>query len=118
MLASSGATAFRCTCEDERAAITFRSGSHGFRIILALPREVEEPLAPRSTGDASKAAQEAARRRWRQLSQLIKAKLEAVAFGIVTFDQEFLAYMLDPLPALALPVTTPGPAAAGSLAHE
>jgi hypothetical protein len=108
MLTGSGASGFRCTCEDGRAAINFRSGGRAFRIVLALPRETVEPLAPSSTGDAPKAAQEAARRRWRQLSVLIQAKLDAVALGIVTFDQEFLAYMLDARDDGPLPATAPG----------
>jgi Lon protease-like protein len=121
MLTGSGATGFRCTCEDGRAAIAFSSGGRRFRIVLALPRAAEEPLQPPSRGQA-RTAQESARQRWRALSQLIRAKLDAVAAGIVTIDQEFLAYGLAPQAEPALPpdpasphasptVPTPGPEA-------
>ena len=36
------------------------------------------------------------RQRWRALNLAIKAKLEAVESGIVTFDQEFLAHIVGP----------------------
>ncbi len=36
------------------------------------------------------------RQRWRALALVIKAKLEAVASGIVTFDEEFYAHMILP----------------------
>lgn len=36
------------------------------------------------------------RRRWRQLALVIRAKLEAVAAGVVEFEQEFLAHFVVP----------------------
>ena len=36
------------------------------------------------------------RRRWRALVLVIKSKLEAVASGIVTFDEEFMAHIVLP----------------------
>lgn len=36
------------------------------------------------------------RRRWRALSLVIKAKLEAVQSGITTFEEEFLAHIILP----------------------
>ena len=47
--------------------------------------------------DAAAAAYEAEiRRRWRALALAIKAKLEAVATGIASFEDEFLAYTVLP----------------------
>lgn len=43
-----------------------------------------------------KAWEGACRRQWRALALVIKAKLEAVQSGIVTFEDEFLAYTLKP----------------------
>lgn len=43
-----------------------------------------------------RAWEQACRQRWRALALVIKAKLEAVASGIVTFEDEFLAYTLKP----------------------
>ena len=44
----------------------------------------------------NKSPEETARRCWHRLALLIRAKLEAVDSGIVTFDQEFLGYMVLP----------------------
>jgi hypothetical protein len=43
-----------------------------------------------------KAWEGACRQAWRALALVIKAKLEAVQSGIVTFEDEFLAYTLKP----------------------
>lgn len=96
MLAGSGATGLRCTSEDGRAGISFASGGRQYRIVVVLPRSSDESLQPAGAGHAPKTAHEGARQRWRALAVLIRAKLDAVASGIVTFDQEFLAYALSP----------------------
>ncbi|MCA4133382.1 hypothetical protein [Arthrobacter sp. M4] len=96
MLSDFGAVGLRCIREDGRATIAFRSGGQQFRMILVLPRSADEELQKRSTGHALKTPQETARQRWRALSVLIRAKLDAVASGIVSFDQEFMAYRLPP----------------------
>lgn len=43
-----------------------------------------------------KAVQQADRVRWRGLFLVIKAKLEAVESGISVFEEEFLAFIVDP----------------------
>jgi hypothetical protein len=96
MLTDYGATGFRCGWEDGRAAIAFTAGGRRFRFVLALPGPAGDPLQPRRQGTGSKSPEETARRCWHRLSLLVRAKLEAVASGIVTFDQEFLAYMVLP----------------------
>lgn len=93
MLAGSGATGFRCTCEDGRAAVAFAWGARRYRMVLDLPRAAEFALHGHPTGP--KTAQESGRQRWRALSALVRAKLEAVDAGIVVFDDEFLAYALE-----------------------
>ncbi len=40
--------------------------------------------------------EQACRQRWRALALVIKAKLEAVASGITTFEDEFLAHIVMP----------------------
>ncbi|GAB2748522.1 hypothetical protein [Sinomonas soli] len=96
MLMAHGATGLRWSWEDGKAAIAFRAGERRFRIVLALPQTADR-LPPRSTPyESPKTPQDVGRQRWRQLSLLIRAKLDAVGSGIATFDQEFLAYMLDP----------------------
>ncbi|WP_344300835.1 hypothetical protein [Sinomonas flava] len=93
MLAGSGATGFRCTWEHGRAAIAFIHGACRYRMVLDLPRAAEFALHRHPTGP--KTAQESGRQRWRALSALVRAKLEAVDAGIVAFDDEFLAYTLE-----------------------
>lgn len=39
---------------------------------------------------------QACRQRWRALALSIKAKFEAIAAGITEFEEEFLAYVVDP----------------------
>jgi hypothetical protein len=102
MLTEYGATGFRCGWEEGRAAIAFTAGKRRFRFVLPLPGSADlagsagDPLQPRRQGTGSKSPEEMARRCWHRLSLLIRAKLEAVDSGIVTFDQEFLAYMVLP----------------------
>ena len=50
----------------------------------------------RNSKDQRKAWEQAVRQRWRALSLCIKAKLEAVESGIVSFDEEFLAHLVMP----------------------
>ena len=96
MLTEYGATGFRCAWEDGRAAITFTAGNRRFRFVLALPGSAGDLLQPRRRGASAKSPEEISRQCWHKLSLLIRAKLDAVASGIVTFDEEFLAYMILP----------------------
>lgn len=50
----------------------------------------------RTATSAAEAYDQAVRSRWRALVLVIKAKLEAVATGIVTFEEEFLAHVVLP----------------------
>ncbi|MEA5454051.1 hypothetical protein SPF06_04875 [Sinomonas sp. JGH33] len=125
MLAASGASGFRLASEHGKAAIAFRAGNRRFRLVLGHPGSADslpdpdyDPLHPHSTGEESKSAQEAARKSWWQLSLLIRAKLEAVATGIVTFDEEFLAYMLMPGGATVFQATAPAITTAYAGAHN
>jgi hypothetical protein len=100
MLTASGATGIRIASEHGKTRITFHTGAHHF--LLALPA---------ASSDLPH-AQEAARRGWRQLTALVHAKLDAVAAGITTFDEEFLAYMVMPGGATVFQAVAPGIAAA------
>ena len=103
MLDGAGAHDCRITSEHGNGAVTFGFGDHQFRLVVPHPEPTDPPRVPRHqparrniNGQEHPADLEAARHSWRQLSLLIKAKLEAVAAGIVTFDAEFLGYMLMP----------------------
>ena len=84
ILAKHGATHFMSGISPLRAVVAFEMNGRRLRFDLPLP-------------DSSKAgAEQEERRRWRSLLLVIKAKLEAVETGVVTFDQEFLAHIVLP----------------------
>jgi hypothetical protein len=60
------------------------------------PRSSYRTPKPRTAADAAKQWEQACRTRWRALALVIKAKLEAVASGITTFESEFLAHIVLP----------------------
>lgn len=85
------------------AMVGFVADGRQVRFILRLPdREAREfthtpsTRQPRARGAADAAYEQATRQRWRALLLLVKAKLEAVASGIVSFEQEFLAHVVLP----------------------
>lgn len=85
MLTKHGATGFVYGSTIEQAMIAFEMS--GWRLKFMLPF----PLQKRMT-DAQYAAE--VRRRWRALLLVLKAKLEAVASGIVVFEREFLPFIV------------------------
>ncbi|MCJ2015234.1 hypothetical protein [Methylobacterium sp. J-076] len=97
-----GASEFAHMESDTQAAIQFTM--HGRRIMfrLVMPDLRDAAFAKTETGrDRSASAAETAweqacRSRWRALALVIKAKLEAVAVGIVVFEDEFLANTIPP----------------------
>lgn len=97
-----GATSFSYGWQQDMAAIQFEKAGRRIRFVLPLPdREAEEfRLTPtgreRTEPAAAKEYEQAVRQRWRALALVIKAKLEAVAAGIVTFEDEFLAHTVLP----------------------
>ena len=123
MLTASGARGLQFVSVQGNAGITFSSADRRFRMVLPLPAPSPgtpdlDPLRPESSDSESKAAQDAARHRWRQLSLLIRAKLEAVDAGIVTFDEEFLAYVVMPGGGTVFQASAPGIAAAYAKTSE
>lgn len=87
---------------DDRAMIAFQVNSRQVRFVLPMPPKDAEEFTHSPTGklrkpDAIHASwEQGCRQRWRALALAIKAKLEAVECGIVTFDQEFLAHIVGP----------------------
>lgn len=69
-----------------QAMIAFEMKSRRIRFIVPMP-------VAKRTAEENKIAAEH-RRRWRALLLVLKAKLEAVASSIVTFDEEFLAHIV------------------------
>lgn len=61
-----------------------------------LVRAAHHSRGQRATEAAKKEWEQAVRQRWRALALVIKAKLEAIASEISTFDDEFLANIVLP----------------------
>ncbi|MCB2413667.1 hypothetical protein LGT39_12510 [Demequina sp. TTPB684] len=99
-----GADEFGYATNREGARIQFTAGGRVVRFTMPLPdRNATEfthsnhtPPRRRTTTQAEAAYEQAVRQRWRALALIVKAKLEAVASGIVTFEQEFLPHILLP----------------------
>jgi hypothetical protein len=81
-MARYGADSFAYMTNPEGATIGFRVQGRVVRITI-----------PKAEG---RNADQENRRRWRALLLVIKAKLEAVATGIATFEDEFLPYTVMP----------------------
>ena len=95
-----GADAFGYGSEGGYDLVYFRMTDRRVRLLLRVPDLTEferTPTGLRRGVEAQQRAREQARRqRWRALLLLIKAKLEAVASGITTLDEEFLAHIYLP----------------------
>ena len=101
-LARYGADQLMYGWEASRAVIGFRCSVNMVRFILALPTPESDafiltPTGKRRTATAAeKVYQQAVRQRWRALTLIVKAKLEAIETGITTFEEEFLSYIVLP----------------------
>lgn len=102
-LARYGATSFMYGWQDSRAALAFTANGRQIRFVLPLPDRNERRFTHtptkgqrRTPEAAEKEYETAVRQSWRALNLVVKAKLEAVAAGIVSFEQEFLAHMVLP----------------------
>jgi hypothetical protein len=96
-----GAQSFAYGTEGRRATIGFRIADRLIRFNLILPDPANKEFTEHSRGlrtaeAAEKAWEQACRQRWRALALVIKAKLEAVAAGITTVEDEFLAHTMLP----------------------
>lgn len=96
------ATAFMYGSKADRAVVGFEIAGRHIRMILPMPTSDDKLIAydgrghKRTDHELDVAIQKEARRRWRALSLVIKAKLEAVASGIAILEDEFLAYTVLP----------------------
>lgn len=104
-----GATKFMHFMEEGRAIIVFEATKR--RVMFELPLPSRDGFKTRTVkttqygstrtheltpDEQAKAWEQACRQRWRALALVIKAKLEAVASGITTFEDEFLAHVVLP----------------------
>jgi hypothetical protein len=97
-----GATGFGSAWARGRAMIQFEMHGRRVRFNLPLPdrNSPEFKFTPtdleRSDAAITKVWEQACRQRWRALVLAVKAKLEAVESGIVTFEEEFFAQIVLP----------------------
>lgn len=95
-----GAVQFIYGWDSAKAVIGFAVNDRQVRFLLPMPERSEFTLTPtrmrRTKASADKAYEQAVKQRWRALALVIKAKLEAVAAGIVTFEDEFAMHMILP----------------------
>jgi hypothetical protein len=99
-----GAKKFCSGFDDEAliAFVMFEIGNRRVRFVLRLPSPKDRAFwttdtgRQRTAGPAREAYEQAVRQRWRALSLVIKAKLEACEAGITTIEDEFLAHTLLP----------------------
>lgn len=103
VLAKYGADAFGYTIADNVARISFRMEGRHFRFALTLPPRDRWDFHHykrgastfiRAKGVPEKMWEQECRSLWRALLLVIKAKLEAVAVGITTLEDEFMAALV------------------------
>lgn len=87
---------------NDQAAVMFVKDGRQVRFVLNLPAKDDPDVLltpgnrPRTPADQLKRQQQLTRARWRALALVVKAKFEAVATGIVTYEQEFGMHMVMP----------------------
>lgn len=97
-----GASTFGYMVNDKGASVVFDARGRRVRFDLPLPDRNDKRFRLTPTGKARRpeaqhpAYEQEVRRRWRALALAVKAKLEAVATGIASFEEEFLAHILLP----------------------
>lgn len=97
-----GARQFMYGYDESRAIVGFVIHNRQVRFVLPMPDRDAREFTHTPTGlkrvpsSARTAYEQSVRQRWRALALVIKAKLEAVVSGIVTFDAEFLAHLVLP----------------------
>lgn len=97
-----GADQFMYGRQQDKAAVGFVMHGRQVRIVVPMPdknaREFWETPTGRDRTEtaALKEWEQSCRARYRALSLVVKAKLEAVESGITTFDEEFMAHLVLP----------------------
>ena len=97
-----GADQFMYGWDQDKAVVGFRMAGRQIRFLLPMPDKKERRFTHTPTGKArtSNTAfaewEQACRQKWRALSLVIKAKLEAVEAEIAVFEDEFMANIVLP----------------------
>lgn len=100
LLTKHGCDGFMYYADRGHAQIAFRMHERMIRFDLELftvDNFLTGPSGRKRTAEAAaKVCEQACRASWRALALVIKAKLEAVAAGITTFEVEFLPHVIVP----------------------
>ena len=100
-----GADAFSYGWAEQSAVIAFRAKDRQVRFEIGMPDRNDPQFQTYRRGNSTysrtpEAAigqwEQACRQKWRALSLVVKAKLEAVDAGISEFEEEFLAHIVLP----------------------
>lgn len=80
------------------AIVGFKVSGRSVRLKIPIPHEEDFAHSPggkrRAQAAATAAFEAECRRRWRVMALVLKAKFEAVAAGVTSFEEEFLAHIL------------------------
>lgn len=96
-----GAAQFISGWDENKGMIGFTMENRQVKFILPMPRRDDFKQTPtgrwrRSENSIDLAWERGQRSSWRALKLVIKAKLESVAAGIFTFEQEFMPHIVLP----------------------
>lgn len=97
-----GAEDFAYATSRTHAMIGFVAHSRQVRFVLPLPDRDDRAFTHTPTGKVRAREpmeaefEQAVRQKWRALALMVKAKLEAVESGLVSFEQEFLPHIVLP----------------------
>jgi len=97
-----GADQFMYGWDADKAVVGFRMAGRQIKFLLPMPDKNDRRFTHTQTGKVRKETavysewEQACRQKWRALSLVIKAKLEAVEAGIAIFEDEFMANIVLP----------------------
>lgn len=95
-----GASHFAYASTPDTATVMFKVEAGTVKLTVPLPPLKDFVRTPtglvRDGAGATRAREQAVKQRWRALALVVKAKLEAVASGVVSFEQEWYAYLVLP----------------------
>jgi hypothetical protein len=98
LLTKNGATHFGYLNSPDEDTVGFEMEGRRIKLVLPLPSREDDRVIYTDSGrfmrtpkEQVKAYEQLIRSRWRALYLVIKAKIEAVALGISTFEDEFLS---------------------------
>ncbi len=97
-----GADQFMYGWDQDKAVVGFRMEGRQIRFLLPMPDKKDLRFTHTPTGKVRKESavftewEQACRQKWRALSLVIKAKLEAVEAEIAIFEDEFMANIVLP----------------------